>query len=44
LKEGERELKLAETLIPKDASVKTALQMIEAQQRQALDNSKALPR
>jgi tetratricopeptide (TPR) repeat protein len=36
---GERELKISETLIPDDPDVKTALQTVEQQRRQALGNS-----
>ncbi len=36
---GERELKIAETLIPDDPSVSVALQIIEQQRKQALGNS-----
>jgi tetratricopeptide (TPR) repeat protein len=36
---GERELKMAQSLIPDDPSVKTALQIAEQQRRQALSNS-----
>ncbi len=35
----ERELKISETLIPDDSSVKAALQIVEQQRRQALTNS-----
>jgi len=35
---GERELKISESLIPDDLSVKTALQTVEQQRRQALNN------
>jgi tetratricopeptide (TPR) repeat protein len=36
---GERELKISETLIPDDLGVKAALQIVEQQRRQALNNS-----
>jgi tetratricopeptide (TPR) repeat protein len=36
---GERELKISESLIPDDPDVKTALQIVEQQRRQALGNS-----
>jgi tetratricopeptide (TPR) repeat protein len=36
---GERELKIAETLIPDDLSVKAALQTVEQQRREALGSS-----
>lgn len=39
LDSGERELKISETLIPDDPGVKAALQTVEQQRRQALDNS-----
>ncbi len=37
---GERELKISESLIPDDLTVKTALQTVEQQRKQALNNRK----